>query len=265
MSENKASPISVDNSSSELSFETSTNENESGADSKYCGSKSGRKKFVRCKSIDLDDSFNLYKSIINTPRSDSSTRSHENLAEHIKNDLSSNSNCHSNSFEQFQCNDIFKIEGERNSSSNKNSIIDMMKKTKTNNHRGKSTNLELNLLPPPLQKFDLRRTKDHLECGTKATSLPLTPSDGLPPATPSTAPPMYSSVFANVGKCVMMPIDKEYETKYLLMNKMNGINGVNSYIPPGMKVKTEKTFQEQVYLFLEHPSGWLCFFYHMFV
>ena len=76
---------------------------------------------------------------------------------------------------------------------------------------------------------------------------------------------MYSSVFANVGKCVMMPIDKEYETKYLLMNKMNGINGVNSYIPPGMRVKTEKTFQEKVYLFLEHPCGWLCFFYHMFV
>ena len=38
MSENKASPISVDNSSSELSFETSTNENESGADNKFCGS-----------------------------------------------------------------------------------------------------------------------------------------------------------------------------------------------------------------------------------
>ena len=265
MSENKASPTSLENSFSELSSETSNNENESGAESRPCGSKTGRKNFVKCKSIDLDDSLHLYKSIINTPRSDSSSRSEENIYENSRHDLKNNSNYNSNSVEQFQCNDIFKIEGERNLPSNKSSIIDIIKRTKPINHKSKSTKLELNLLTPPIEKFDMSRIKDNLESGATATSLPLTPSDGLLPPTPSTAPPLYSSVFENVGKCVMMPIDRDYETKYLLMNKMNGINGVNSYIPPGMRVKTEKTFQEHVYLFLEHPCGWFCFFYHMFV
>ena len=51
------------------------------------------------------------------------------------------------------------------------------------------------------------------------------PSRALPNAlsrsqsAPQSVPPMYSNIFANVGKCVMMPIDKNYEAKYLLMNK----------------------------------------------
>ena len=263
MSESKASPISLETSSSGMSSETFYNETESGFH--LHGSKSGRKNFVRSKSIDLNDSFDLYKSIDNTPRSGSSTHSKANVDRDMAGEQIKNNICNSNLIEQFNHNDIFKIEAEQNLLSNNNGIVDMVKQAKINTGKEKSTHLELKLLPLPQQKFDINRTKENLESGERTTSLPLTPSDGIFPPTPSTAPPLYSSVFANVGKCVMMPIDKQYETKYLLMNKMNGINGVNSYIPPGMRVKTEKTVQERVYLFLEHPSGWLCFFYHMFV
>ena len=261
MSENNASPTSSGNSSSESSSVTPSNEHKT----QLSESKTRRKSFVRCKSIDLDDSFNLYRSITNTPRSDSQSYSNEITEKSGEKDPISNEVYNTNHIERYQSNDIFKIEGERSEYSNNNAIIDMLKRKKYDNIKNRSTNLELKLLPPPLQKFDLNRTKVNLECDGKATSLPLTPSESNLPTTPSTAPPLYSSVFANVGKCVMMPIDKEYETKYLLMNKMNGINGVNSFIPPGMRVKPEKTIQEHVYLFLEHPCGWLCFFYHMFV
>ena len=73
MSENNASPTSSGNSSSESSSVTPSNEHKT----QLSESKTRRKSFVRCKSIDLDDSFNLYRSITNTPRSDSQSYSNE--------------------------------------------------------------------------------------------------------------------------------------------------------------------------------------------
>ena len=51
---------------------------------------------------------------------------------------------------------------------------------------------------------------------------------------------------------IFLPIDKSYEAKYL-MNKYR------------LGKKRGKTPQEQTYLFLEHPSGWFGFLYHMSV
>ena len=46
-----------------------------------------------------------------------------------------------------------------------------------------------------------------------------------------------------------MPIDKAYEAKYLQEKSF-------------LQSKPQKTLQGRIYLFLEHPVGWLCFFYH---
>ena len=51
---------------------------------------------------------------------------------------------------------------------------------------------------------------------------------------------------------IFLPIDKSYEAKYLMHKYRLG-------------KKRGKTPQEQTYLFLEHPSGWFGFLYHMSV
>jgi hypothetical protein len=51
---------------------------------------------------------------------------------------------------------------------------------------------------------------------------------------------------------VYLPIDKSYESKYVMHKYRLGR-------------RRGKTFQEQTYLFLEHPSGWFGFIYHMSV
>ncbi|CAG0884983.1 unnamed protein product [Darwinula stevensoni] len=46
---------------------------------------------------------------------------------------------------------------------------------------------------------------------------------------------------------VFLPLDKAFRAKYIFMQKRT------------------KTLKERVYIFLEHPGGWLCFMYHFIV
>lgn len=46
---------------------------------------------------------------------------------------------------------------------------------------------------------------------------------------------------------IYLPIDQAFKAKYVFLHKKG------------------KTFQERVYVFLEHPAGWLCFVYHFTV
>ncbi|KAK6619779.1 hypothetical protein RUM43_012544 [Polyplax serrata] len=46
---------------------------------------------------------------------------------------------------------------------------------------------------------------------------------------------------------IYLPIDQAFKTKYVFHHKRG------------------KTFQESVYMFLEHPVGWFCFIYHIAV
>ena len=52
---------------------------------------------------------------------------------------------------------------------------------------------------------------------------------------------------------IFLPIDRNYETKYLMHKYRLG------------RGKRGRTFQENTYLFLEHPCGWIGFMYHMSV
>lgn len=46
---------------------------------------------------------------------------------------------------------------------------------------------------------------------------------------------------------IYLPIDQAFKAKYVFHHKRG------------------KTLQERTYIFLEHPTGWLCFFYHFTV
>lgn len=46
---------------------------------------------------------------------------------------------------------------------------------------------------------------------------------------------------------IALPIDQEFKTKYIFHHRRG------------------KTFQERLYVFLEHPGGWICFVYHFSV
>ena len=217
--------------------------------------------FVRCRSIDLDE-IGLYRSVNISP-----TNNHVSKPE-----------------QEFDPIDrTCKLVNDEPSPENESDIKnvteeDTLTSTVINMESSKIKNIdetieediqsiELKLISRPLKNLRMVTSENQ---GQNATNDKLrlqipSPSSALLEKSPSTAPPEYSKIFANIGKCVMMPIDTDYEAKYRLMNKMNGINGVNSFFPPGMKSKPEKTWKEHIYLFLEHPSGWICFFYHMFV
>lgn len=46
---------------------------------------------------------------------------------------------------------------------------------------------------------------------------------------------------------IALPIDTAFKAKYVFHHRRG------------------KTFQERMYVFLEHPGGWLCFIYHFSV
>lgn len=46
---------------------------------------------------------------------------------------------------------------------------------------------------------------------------------------------------------IALPIDQAFKAKYIFHHRRG------------------KTFQERLYVFLEHPGGWLCFIYHFTV
>ena len=49
---------------------------------------------------------------------------------------------------------------------------------------------------------------------------------------------------------IFLPIDQDFKAKYIWHHRM---------------AKRGKSLKERTYSFLEHPVGWLCFFYHMSV
>jgi len=62
--------------------------------------------------------------------------------------------------------------------------------------------------------------------------------DAKPPAPPGVPDPYYP---------IYLPIDQAFKAKYVFHQRKG------------------KTFQEKVYVFLEHPCGWICFIYHFAV
>lgn len=60
-----------------------------------------------------------------------------------------------------------------------------------------------------------------------------------PSDTPRGVPDPYYPIY--------LPIDQAFKAKYVFHHKKG------------------KTFQERTYVFLEHPGGWICFFYHFTV
>lgn len=46
---------------------------------------------------------------------------------------------------------------------------------------------------------------------------------------------------------IALPIDQQFKTKYVFHHRRG------------------RTFQERLYVFLEHPGGWICFIYHFTV
>lgn len=60
-----------------------------------------------------------------------------------------------------------------------------------------------------------------------------------PPSPDQAVPDPYYPIF--------LPIDQAFKAKYVFHHKRG------------------KTFQERLYVFLEHPGGWLCFIYHFTV
>lgn len=62
--------------------------------------------------------------------------------------------------------------------------------------------------------------------------------DAKPAAPPGVPDPYYP---------IYLPIDQAFKAKYVFHQRKG------------------KTFQEKVYVFLEHPCGWICFIYHFAV
>lgn len=62
------------------------------------------------------------------------------------------------------------------------------------------------------------------------------PSDSIPQKEPKGIPDPYYPI--------ALPIDQQFKTKYAFHQRRG------------------KTFQERLYVFLEHPVGWVCFIYH---
>ena len=50
---------------------------------------------------------------------------------------------------------------------------------------------------------------------------------------------------------VYLPMDQDFKAKYMWHHRNLAKRG--------------KSVQERVYVFLEHPGGWMCFIYHMSV
>ncbi len=51
---------------------------------------------------------------------------------------------------------------------------------------------------------------------------------------------------------VYLPMDQDFKAKYMWHHR-------------NLSKRGHKTVKERCYLFLEHPTGWICFIYHMSV
>jgi potassium voltage-gated channel KQT-like subfamily protein 1 len=97
------------------------------------------------------------------------------------------------------------------------------------------------LLPVPgLFKNPLKRLASRTSMKMLFTSDSAEKKDGKVGCVGVTAP--YYPIF--------LPIDQDFKAKYLWHHRM---------------AKRGRSIKERIYSFLEHPVGWLCFTYHIFV
>jgi len=71
----------------------------------------------------------------------------------------------------------------------------------------------------------------------------------------SSSVPVWSECFPIPSLPILKPTDGDMQAAIDFM----------STIPQGKKLPLHKTFQTQVYNFLERPTGWKCFLYHFSV
>ncbi|XP_050437590.1 potassium voltage-gated channel subfamily KQT member 1 isoform X1 [Adelges cooleyi] len=97
-------------------------------------------------------------------------------------------------------------------------------------------------VPTPMKK---RRKPDFADPPTPSSDADdpaivevVTAGDAKPAAPPGVPDPYYP---------IYLPIDQAFKAKYVFHQRKG------------------KTFQERVYVFLEHPCGWICFIYHFAV
>lgn len=91
-------------------------------------------------------------------------------------------------------------------------------------------------VPTPMKK----RRPRHYEAAETPNSEPEDEEEKQPPApAPAGVPDPYYPIY--------LPIDQAFKAKYIFHQRRG------------------KTFQERVYVFLEHPVGWVCFVYHFSV
>ncbi|GJQ83141.1 hypothetical protein Trydic_g15378 [Trypoxylus dichotomus] len=94
-------------------------------------------------------------------------------------------------------------------------------------------------VPTPLKRKQ-RFSRNHKSRDVIAAEDVVDEEDGEEVAdTPRGVPDPYYPIY--------LPIDQAFKAKYVFHHKKG------------------KTFQERTYVFLEHPGGWLCFFYHFTV
>ncbi|XP_065213038.1 potassium voltage-gated channel subfamily KQT member 1 isoform X2 [Planococcus citri] len=99
-------------------------------------------------------------------------------------------------------------------------------------------------VPTPMKRRRPSNTNHHFHHHHRRLNDPPTPSsdaeeEPAPNAAPVGIPDPYYPIY--------LPIDQEFKAKYVFHQRRG------------------KTFQERVYVFLEHPCGWLCFIYHFTV
>lgn len=99
-------------------------------------------------------------------------------------------------------------------------------------------------VPTPMKRRRLSNTNHHFHHHHRRLNDPPTPSsDAEEEAAPNTPPAGIPDPYYPI----YLPIDQEFKAKYVFHQRRG------------------KTFQEKVYVFLEHPCGWLCFIYHFTV
>lgn len=91
-------------------------------------------------------------------------------------------------------------------------------------------------VPTPLKRKHKNQKKAHQD----ADDVPDEEIEDVPAEdTPKGVPDPYYPIY--------LPIDQAFKAKYVFHHKKG------------------KTFQERLYVFLEHPGGWICFVYHFTV
>lgn len=132
------------------------------------------------------------------------------------------------------------------SQSNSPRALNFFKRFRTNRAQKADTHHHRHM-PPPLRRKGCSRSKskDILD----GVSVPADPDDlGISEDGPSDTNTQKEPLgIPDPYYPIALPIDQQYKTKYAFHHKRG------------------RTFQERLYVFLEHPVGWFCFIYHILV